>query len=180
MRERSSVFNNPHSIVNPKAGAQSGQRFRLVTLDRYRQRYRKFQAAVVSFEETVSENRPLLPLKDRRHEAFKDGFCRNTVVDTIRHVPTRSRQSLRTLCYASEAGKLLCDKANALEALLFRRLHLICAGPRGLSTTSGQKTNLGSDSANGTSLIQRLLTQRDSPPPPSRPVVSDFFARNLS
>lgn len=44
----------------------------------------------------------MLPLKDRRHEAFEDGFCRNTVVDTVRHVPTRSRQSLRKLCYAPQ------------------------------------------------------------------------------
>jgi hypothetical protein len=58
----------------PLDAAQPGQRFRLVTLDRYRQRYRKFQAAVIRFEETVSESRPVLPLKDRRPEAFEDGF----------------------------------------------------------------------------------------------------------
>lgn len=106
-----------HSIVNRLAGALWRRRFRLVMQRRYRQRYRKFHSAVVNSEKTVSDNQPALPLKDRGPRELKDGFFGNTVFDTVKYVPMRSRQSSQKPCWAPNGGKHLCYEATSLEAM---------------------------------------------------------------
>ncbi|ABE31150.1 hypothetical protein Bxe_A1809 [Paraburkholderia xenovorans LB400] len=94
------------------AGALWRRRFRLATWRRYRQRYRKFQSAVVSSEETVSENQLEPPLKDRNPQEIEDDFCGNTVFDTVRHVPMRSGQSLQKHATHSMAASISATKRS--------------------------------------------------------------------